>query len=80
MDIIASRGDVLHFVEVKTRHSSEFGLPEESVSNKKLENLRKCSEAFLDEHPGWKRVQFDVVAITRLRGAPAELFFIEDVF
>ncbi|WP_431215248.1 YraN family protein [Puia sp. P3] len=39
IDIIASRNSVLHFIEVKSRNSTLFGNPEESVSRKKLNNI-----------------------------------------
>lgn len=80
VDIIASLAEVLHFVEVKTRRSTKFGLPEESVSNKKLQNLINAAEEYLYQHPQWKRIQFDVLSITILAGKPAEYFFIEDVY
>ncbi|MBN8787306.1 MAG: YraN family protein [Terrimonas sp.] len=79
IDIIASRDNTLHFVEVKARRSIKFGLPEESVSNKKLQNLVNAAEEYLYQYPEWKRVQFDVLAITLSRQA-AEYFFIEDVY
>ena len=35
VDIIASREDVLHFIEVKSRHDDLFGKPEDKVDRKK---------------------------------------------
>jgi len=80
IDIIASRQEVLHFVEVKTRRSGKFGFPEESVTDKKLQNLINAAEAFLTVYPQWKRVQFDVLSITLNSDKAAEYFFIEDVY
>jgi len=80
IDIIACRDEVLHFVEVKTRRSKKFGLPEESVSKKKLQNLINAAEAFLILYPEWKRVQFDVLSIFLTGNNNAEFFFIEDVY
>lgn len=42
IDIVATKGGVVHFIEVKTRHSNTFGFPEEAVSKKKFESLKKC--------------------------------------
>ncbi len=39
IDIIALKKEVLHFIEVKIRSSAKFGLPEESVTKKKFQNL-----------------------------------------
>ena len=36
IDIIASKYDCLHFIEVKTKSSTKFGYPEEAVSKKKI--------------------------------------------
>ena len=80
VDFIASYGDVLHFIEVKTRRTAKFGYPEEDVTKKKMENLSNASEEYLFLNPGWKRIQFDVLSITLLKNQPAAFFFIEDVY
>ena len=36
LDIIAQKGDLLVFVEVKTRIGNEFGRPEEAITSGKL--------------------------------------------
>jgi putative endonuclease len=80
IDIIASRDNILHFIEVKTRHNHTFGYPEESVSRKKFENLKKGAEYFMHRYPLWKRLQFDILAISRCKNKKEEFFFIEDVY
>ena len=35
LDIITSRGDVLHIIEVKSRHDDRFGMPEDWVDKRK---------------------------------------------
>ena len=79
VDIIASLKGVLHFIEVKTRRTRQFGYPEDDVTKKKVTNLINASEEFLYLHPEWKRIQFDILSINLLRNEPAEFFFIEDV-
>lgn len=79
VDIIASKNNTLHFIEIKTRRSKKFGLPEEKVSNKKIQNLINAAEEYLYQHPEWKRIQFDILSIILLAGEQAEYFFIEDV-
>ncbi|MDR3713042.1 MAG: YraN family protein [Puia sp.] len=64
VDIIACRKNILHFIEVKTRSSHLFGLPEENISSKKIRNMMKAASAFLYRHPLWKKVQYDVLAIS----------------
>ncbi|MEO8583140.1 MAG: YraN family protein [Flavitalea sp.] len=79
-DIIADKNGVLHFIEVKTRHSVRFGYPEEAVNSKKFGNLKKCAVLFLALHPGWKRIQFDILSIIQSRKNNPEFFLIEDVW
>jgi putative endonuclease len=80
LDIIAVKENVIHFIEVKTRHSLKYGHPEENVSRKKFMNLKKAAEYFLQLNPYWKRIQFDILSITRLYGKPDEFFLVEDVY
>ncbi len=79
IDIIAAKDQVLHFIEVKTRRSKRFGLPEESVDRAKFKKLQKAAEEYLYRCPGWPRIQFDIVSISFLNNQP-EYFLIEDVF
>ena len=80
VDIIASKDQLLHFVEVKTRRTKKFGHPEEAVSKKKIRNLINASEEYLYQNPEWKRIQFNILAITILKNEPVEYFLIEDVY
>lgn len=70
---------ILHFIEVKTRRTTTFGYPEDGVGRKKIKNLMGAAEEFLLLHPGWKRIQFDILAITIEKSKGPEFFFIEDV-
>jgi len=79
VDIIVSKDKVLHFAEVKTRRSKNYGLPEEKVGTKKIQNLLNAAEQYLYLHPQWKRIQFDILSVTILPGEPVEYFLIEDV-
>ncbi len=45
--MIASDGETLVFIEVKTRGPGSLGLPEESVDPKKQRQIRKIAEAYL---------------------------------
>jgi len=80
IDIIATQNNILHFIEVKTRSSNKFGLPEQSVNQYKMNALKKAAEAFLLQQTEWKQIQFDVIAITINKNNVEEIFVIEDVF
>jgi putative endonuclease len=79
VDIIASKNNILHFIEVKARKTEAFGLPEESVGDKKMEMLMNAAEEFLYRFPEWKRIQYDILSIT-LRSSSTDFLLIEDVF
>ncbi|HSQ35542.1 MAG TPA: YraN family protein [Candidatus Binatia bacterium] len=69
VDIIAVSGMILCFIEVKTRKSGEFGLPEDFVHRAKQRKIIRAAKFFsarkaYREH----RVRFDVVSIIRLDG------------
>ena len=80
VDIIAEKGEVLHFIEIKTRRTTKFGLPEQSVGDKKIQNLINAAEQYLHLHSQWHRIQFNILSILIIQGKPVEYFLIEDVF
>ena len=79
IDIIANLTNKLYFVEVKTRTNTQFGMPEESVSQAKMDRLKIAAEAYLYLNPQWELIQFDVISIM-LGKDKEEIFLIEDVF
>lgn len=79
VDIIAEKGDTLHFIEVKTRRSTKFGNPEESINKQKMKNLKDAAEQYQQLHPGWKWIQFDVLAILFKRDG-VDYWFNQDVY
>ncbi len=80
VDLIATDGDLLVFIEIKTRSGLGFGFPEEAVSTVKQAHLRAAAEQFLELHPEFTAVRFDVVSILLRDGAIAELLHLEDAF
>jgi putative endonuclease len=63
IDLIALDGETLLFVEVKTRTNTEFGFPEEAVTDEKLDHLYEAAEEYLAEHLEYENWRVDVVAI-----------------
>ena len=47
LDIVARKGDFVHFVEVKTRTNLSCGLPREYVTPQKQQRLRKTAAWYL---------------------------------
>lgn len=79
IDIIAQRGDVYHFIEVKCRHPNSYGQPEAAVSRAKLRHMMQGATGWLTRLRGPQRVQYDVLAITTGPAGP-EYLLIEDVY
>ena len=67
LDLIARRGDVLAFVEVKARRTAEYGTPEDAVDARKRRKVARLAEIWLSVRPwalrGVSDVRFDIVAV-----------------
>lgn len=63
IDIIAQKDDFLVAVEVKTRSSIEFGLPQEFVKPKKIQLLVKALNEYIISNDFDVNVRFDVISI-----------------
>lgn len=50
IDIVAKEGEMLVFVEVKTRVSTAFGYPEEAIDERKQHKLAMTAECYLREY------------------------------
>ncbi len=79
VDIIARQGETLVIVEVKTRHSSQFGDPQDFVTKGQQRHLINAADAFVIENDLDVEVRFDVIAITT-NDLPPNLTHIDDAF
>lgn len=64
VDIIAREKEYLCFIEVKTRTSTAFGSPAESVTYKKRQNIKKIASIYMSQnglHNSF--VRFDIIEI-----------------
>lgn len=68
IDIIAQKNNVLAAVEVKTRSSLDFGLPQEFVKPKKIKLIVKAINEFVEKYDLDVEVRFDIVAISKING------------
>lgn len=73
IDIIAQKGDILAFVEVKTRASTMLEPPEAAVTPSKRKKIVKTALYYLQAHPTGLQPRFDVVAITTKSKASFEV-------
>ncbi|HEV7193581.1 MAG TPA: YraN family protein [Jatrophihabitantaceae bacterium] len=71
IDLVLLEGDVLVFVEVKTRSSTAFGDPAEAVTPLKAARVRRLAIRWLAAQRAgasplrWSEIRFDVVSVLR---------------
>lgn len=63
IDIIATKGKYIAFVEVKTRGENRVAQPMESVDGKKREKLRKTTLMYLSKYETALQPRFDVIEV-----------------
>jgi putative endonuclease len=80
IDIVAKKDNLVVFVEVKTRTSSEYGFPEQAVTPRKQARMLAVAESFIAQAPAaiesW---QFDVISIEGKPGATPVITHFENV-
>jgi putative endonuclease len=79
-DIIAVKNNTLHIFEVKTKTNTQFGMPETSVSDKKIENMFALADAYIEQHQPYPFKQYDILAITLNKALEAEIFYMPDIY
>jgi putative endonuclease len=82
LDVVAARGTVLVFCEVKTRRSTAFGSPAEAVTVTKQRRIRTLAMRWLDDHPEARArtLRFDVASVLAERGHLPVVEVIEAAF
>jgi len=80
IDLIAKKGETLCFVEVKTRKSSDFGLPEEFVDFRKRRKIIRATRVFIGRRKyADMYVRFDIVSVV-YDGGKTKINHIENAF
>jgi len=82
IDIIAQEGGTICFIEVKTRGSLEFGLPQEAIDFKKRKSLITLAVSYINRY-GLKdyNFRFDVVSVLWERNKrKAKIEYIKNAF
>jgi putative endonuclease len=64
IDIVAEKKESLVFIEVRTKKSNDFGIPEESVTSFKKEKLISAAFNYLTEHQKHSSIwRIDFIAV-----------------
>lgn len=79
IDIIAKKGTVLAIVEVKTRSSADFGLPQDFVKPKKIQLLVKAVNEYIITNDLETDARFDIIAVQK-KGDTYDIEHLEDAF
>lgn len=70
IDIIATDGAYIAFVEVKTRKANAMYTPREAVTHAKQERVRATAMLYLQQHPTELLPRFDVIEVIAQADTP----------
>lgn len=79
LDIIATKGDIIAFVEVKTRKNTDFREPHEAVDWKKIRHIVVAADAYIKLHAIDMKIRFDIIDVVGDVGQ-FQITQIEDAF
>jgi putative endonuclease len=82
LDLIAWHGEMLCFIEVKTRTAHDIAPAEANVDSNKRHTLRKLARVYLRQLPGNELppCRFDILSVYLVPGEPKELMHFEAAF
>lgn len=80
IDIVAQKGEILAFVEVKTRNEDSLYAAQDAVTPKKQECLSKTAAMYLSEHPTQLQPRFDVCEVYLTADHRAFVRYLENAF
>lgn len=80
IDLVVKKDNLLVFVEVKSRSSSDFGNPEDAVSINKAEMVITTAENYIIEKKWDGPIRFDIISIHTQKYLPPAIHHFEDAF
>lgn len=80
LDIIAKDGEVLVFIEVKTRSSQYWGQPELAVTPKKERLMVDASGVYMEQIDHQWEVRFDIISVIVINEGQSEVTHFKDAF
>lgn len=81
IDLVARHGEVVAFVEVKTRASAGFGHPLEAITSRKRREIQQVAAAWIQRHGHPSDVyRFDAIAVFISEDRPPRIEHVEDAW
>jgi putative endonuclease len=81
IDIVARLGQVVIFVEVKTRTNTNYAKPEDAVGFRKRESLKSAARNYIQENPFRDcEFRFDVISVTMTDSLKPNIDWIQNAF
>ena len=79
IDIVAHRGGMTHFVEVKTRSALSLTTPEQALTQSKIDAMHRAVKAYLAQRRIFGEFELDLVAVDMFPDGTSNVRFIRDV-
>ena len=79
IDIVAQKGGLTHFIEVKTRSAGSLTLPEESLTEAKIEAMHRAIKAYMAQRRVVGEFEIDLVAVDIFPDSSSDVRFIRDI-
>ncbi|MGB9749656.1 MAG: YraN family protein [Caldisericia bacterium] len=80
IDLICEKDNSIIFIEVRTKSNLEFSLPEETITSKKIEHLKKTSLDYLSKsNKKFKDIKFEFIGIVFLSNNDYKINHIKDI-
>jgi len=82
IDLIASRDDVLAFVEVKSRTGEAFGCPLEAISPRKMRHVARAAAGWIRQRGGVPvpTIRFDAIGVWWPTGRTPRVLHVPDAW
>ncbi|MCL2513491.1 MAG: YraN family protein [Oscillospiraceae bacterium] len=80
IDIIASKDDIIRFIEVKTRGENAMLPPSSAVDREKITNIKSTAAAFIAETKMKGDRRFDIIEVIIHDDGKTGIKYIEDAF
>jgi putative endonuclease len=78
VDIIATRYDEMHFVEVKTRKAGSMMAPETALNEQKLRAMRRAASAYMAQKRSFLEPCFSLIAVEMVGNSVVDIRFVEN--